>query len=179
MADQELERIYTIPLRKVKAGSQNKMTNRAVREVKSFLTRHMKSSDIWIDDAVNQAIWAHGMYTIPSKLRVRAVKFGDGVVEVSLPEEEASASIRAKLKEERESKAPILPTPAAEEGEGEGPAPAGEIEAEPEVAGGEDEPKEPKAEAAPKPEPAAKPEPKTKAEAQPPPGAKKGHKPPA
>lgn len=136
MADQELERIYTIPLRKVKAGSRNKAANRAVREVRTFLSKHMKSDDIWLDDGINETIWARGMYQVPSKIRVRAVKFVDGVVEVSLPEEEQSTSIRAQLKEERESKTPILPTVEeaaehlAEETETDGVA---EIEAEPEA----------------------------------------------
>jgi large subunit ribosomal protein L31e len=132
MADNELERIYTIPLRKVKAGSRNGRTDRAVRQVRAFLTQHMKSEDIWIDDAVNRAIWARGKYNVPSKLRVRAVKFDDGVVEVSLPEEDAMTSIRAALKEERESKAPILPTPEAEGDEEEEESETAEIEAEPE-----------------------------------------------
>lgn len=148
MADNELERIYTIPLRKVKAGSRNARTDRAVRTVREFLTRHMKSDDIWIDDGVNRLIWSRGKYKVPSKLRVRAVKFDDGVVEVSLPEEDQMTSIRAALKEERESKTPILPTPEgeaededetesaeieAEPEEDEEDKPAGEIEAEPET----------------------------------------------
>jgi ribosomal protein L31E len=37
MAETELERIYTIPLRKVKASSRNGRADRAVREVRSFL----------------------------------------------------------------------------------------------------------------------------------------------
>lgn len=131
MADNELERIYTIPLRDAKHGSRNKMANRAVREVRTFLNRHMKSDTIWIDDAVNRAIWAHGMYKVPSKIRVRAVKFEDGVVEVSLPEEEASTSIRRQLAEERESKAPVAPELPMEEEKVE----AGEIEATPEERG--------------------------------------------
>lgn len=134
MADNELERIYTIPLRKAKEGSRNGRADRAVREVRGFLERHMKSEDIWIDDAVNQAIWARGKYKVPSRLRVRAVKFDDGVVEVSLPEEEAMTSIRAALKEEREAKAPILPSGEEAEGEAEEgeEKETAEIEAEPE-----------------------------------------------
>lgn len=131
MTELEMERIYTIPLRKVKAGSRNKMANRAVREVREFLTRHMKSEDVWLDAAVNEAIWARGMYTVPSKLRVRAVKFDDGVVEVSLPEEEATTSIRSTLKEEREAKAPILAREVEEEDLEEAAEEAG-IEAVPE-----------------------------------------------
>lgn len=136
MADTELERIYTIPLRKVKAGSRNARTDRAVRTVRAFLVKHMKSDDIWIDDGVNRLIWSRGKYKVPSRLRVRAVKFDDGVVEVSLPEEDQMTSIRAALKEERESKTPILPTPEGEVEEEEETESA-EIEAEPEEEGEE------------------------------------------
>lgn len=152
MAETELERIYTIPFRKVKDSSRNGRADRAVRELRAYLIRHMKSDDIWIDDAVNQAIWARGKFTIPSRLRVRAVKFDDGVVEVSLPEEEAMTSIREQLKEERESKAPVLPAAPPEGAEDETEEDAiAEIEAEP-----EEQPGKPELEAAkPEEEPAA------------------------
>jgi large subunit ribosomal protein L31e len=101
---QELERIYTIPLREVKSSPRNHQADRAIRAIKRYLTRHMKSEDIWIDASVNEAIWARGMYTIPSRIRVRARKFDDGVVEVSLPDVEAKASIRADLKARKEKK---------------------------------------------------------------------------
>lgn len=107
MADkttQELERIYTIPLREVKSSPRNHQADRAIRAVKRYLSKHMKSEDIWIDASVNEAIWARGMYTIPSKIRVRARKFDDGVVEVSLPDVEAKASIRADIKARKEKK---------------------------------------------------------------------------
>jgi len=107
MADkttQELERIYTIPLREVKSSPRNHQADRAIRAVKRYLSKHMKSEDIWIDASVNEAIWARGMYTIPSKIRVRARRFDDGVVEVSLPDVEAKASIRADIKARKEKK---------------------------------------------------------------------------
>lgn len=156
----ELERIYTIPLRDVKAASRNKAANRAVRAVRTYLSKHMKSEDVWLDAAVNEALWAHGMYKIPSKIRVRAVKFEDGVVEVSLPEEEATTSIREQLREERESKTPILPSPTEEDAE-ELAGESAEIEAEPETAEieAEEEKAEIEAEAEPEtpaPEPEAK-----------------------
>ncbi len=49
----------------------------------------MKTSEdnIWIDPPVNKAIWNRGREKIPSKIRVRAIKFEDDLVEVSLPEE--------------------------------------------------------------------------------------------
>ncbi|HID26174.1 MAG TPA: hypothetical protein EYP23_06935 [Thermoplasmata archaeon] len=76
--------------------------------------------DIWIDESVNHALWARGKYKIPSRIRVRAVKFDDGAVEVSLPEVEFK-SFREELKTIKEAKEPILKREeeGAEEEEGE------------------------------------------------------------
>src|SRR5581483_7737768 len=77
--------------------------DRAVRAITSYLTKHMKADDVWIDTTVNQTIWARGMYTIPSRIRVRARKFDDGVVEVTLPDSEQKGSVREDLKKRREA----------------------------------------------------------------------------
>jgi len=122
MADEskEIERIYVVPLRKVKRGKSSNAAPKAVKTVRGFLTRHMKvkEEDIWIDDSLNKALWSKGKYKIPSKIRVRAVKFEDGVVEASLPELGFKKSRRELLKEEREKKEPILRREEVEE-EGE------------------------------------------------------------
>jgi large subunit ribosomal protein L31e len=81
----EIERIYTIPLRKAKSVPRNRRAARAIREVKEFLSKHMKSSEVWIDSSLNEAIWSKGIRNIPSRIRVRAAKFDSGVVEVSMP----------------------------------------------------------------------------------------------
>jgi large subunit ribosomal protein L31e len=120
MADKttELERIYTIPLRKTKDLVRSRRADLAVRDVKRFLTRHMKSEQIWLDASVNQALWAQGKFTIPSRIRVRATRFNDGVVEVTLPESTATGSIRDTLQTRREkaAEAPVLKAPVPEEG---------------------------------------------------------------
>jgi large subunit ribosomal protein L31e len=103
-AEKELERIYTIPLREIKTSPRNHRTDRAVRAVKSYLSRHMKSEEIWLDRAVNEKLWERGMYKIPSKIRVRALKFDDGVVEVTLPETDVTTSLRAEMAEAREKR---------------------------------------------------------------------------
>jgi large subunit ribosomal protein L31e len=84
----ELERIYTIPLRNASLAPRGKRANRAVKEIKIFLARHMKSEmdKIWIDNPVNEAVWARGIQKPPRRLRVKAIRFDDGVVEVSMPE---------------------------------------------------------------------------------------------
>jgi len=117
---EEIERIYIIPLRKNNFKS-SKAAPTAIKRVKDFLTRHMKVEEekIWIDDSLNNALWSHGKYSMPSKIRVKAVKFDDGVVEAYLPELEFKKSRRELLKEEREKKEPILKKDEMEEGEGE------------------------------------------------------------
>lgn len=102
-AVQELERIYTIPLRKVASSPNNHQVDRAVRFVRDFLKRHMKTDEVWIDASVNEALWARGMYQAPRRIRVRARRFDDGVVEVSLPERESGESIRGDLKARQEA----------------------------------------------------------------------------
>ncbi len=124
MADKtttELERIYTIPLRDAKDLVRSRRADNAVRDVKRFLTRHMKSDQIWLDNEVNELLWSRGKYHIHSRIRVRATRFSDGVVEVTLPEAAHEGSIRSELAERREkaAEAPILKGPAAEKGEGE------------------------------------------------------------
>lgn len=106
---EETERIYVIPLKK-KGYTSSKAAPTAMKRVKTYLTKHMKveENDIWIDESLNKAIWSRGKYKMPSKIRVKAVRFEDGVVEAYLPELEFTKSRREILQEEREKKQPIL-----------------------------------------------------------------------
>ena len=119
---EEIEKIYVIPLKK-KGFKSSMAAPIAVKRVKQFLTKHMKVEveNIWMDDSLNNALWTHGKYRMPSKIRVKAVKFDDGVVEAYLPELEFKKSRRELLKEEKEKKEPILvkeePEPEEEPGE--------------------------------------------------------------
>ena len=108
--EKEIERIYVIPLRKAKIGRSSLAAPRAVKQVRIYLTKHMKvnSDDVWIDDSLNRELWSRGKFKIPSKIRVRAVKFEDGVVEATVPELGEKKSRRELLKEEKEKKTPIL-----------------------------------------------------------------------
>ncbi|MBR7006471.1 MAG: 50S ribosomal protein L31e [Candidatus Methanomethylophilaceae archaeon] len=87
MAD-EIEKIMVIPLRKAKMAPRTRRTNRAVKEVRIFAARHMKADveKIWIDASVNEKLWENGIRNPPNKITVKAVKFDDGLVEVSLAE---------------------------------------------------------------------------------------------
>jgi large subunit ribosomal protein L31e len=109
-AVKELERIYIVPLRRAKNGPSSRAAPRAIDDVRFFLMKHMKveQKNVWIDDSLNKKLWAHGKFWVPSKIRVRAVKFEDGVVEATLPEIGEKKSRREFLKEEKEKKTPIL-----------------------------------------------------------------------
>jgi large subunit ribosomal protein L31e len=87
MADEE--QIISIPLKVTKAAPRTKKAEKAMAEVREQVAKHMKAKleDIWVDQAVNESLWSRSMQKPPSKVRVKAVKFEDGLVEVSLPEE--------------------------------------------------------------------------------------------
>jgi large subunit ribosomal protein L31e len=106
---EETERIYVIPLKKKYFPASNAAPT-AIKRVKQYINRHMKvdENDIWIDESLNNAVWSKGKYKMPSKIRVKAVRFEDGVVEVYLPELEFEKSRREILQEERAKKQPIL-----------------------------------------------------------------------
>ena len=55
-----MERVYTIPLRNVKNVKRTIRAPRAIREVKNFLTKHMKAEEVKLDESINHVIWARG-----------------------------------------------------------------------------------------------------------------------
>lgn len=87
MAD-EFERIMIIPLRATKNAPRTKRANRAIKEIREYIVRHMKieSENVWMDSTLNEKIWENGIRNPPSKIAVKAIKFDDGLVEVTLAE---------------------------------------------------------------------------------------------
>jgi len=81
-----MERVYIIPLRDVKRVSRTIRSPKAVRLVREFLKKHMKSDDIKIDSSVNEKIWERGIQKVPPKIKVKATKEEDGSVSVTLVE---------------------------------------------------------------------------------------------
>ena len=86
----ETEHVYTIPLRVVKSVPRWRRTNRAMSEVRTYLSKHMKTPEenVKIDNSLNVALWARGDEKPPEKIRVRAVKFEDGGVEAEFAGEQ-------------------------------------------------------------------------------------------
>jgi large subunit ribosomal protein L31e len=79
----ETERVYTISLKAAKQVPRWRRTNRAMSEIKSYLSKHMKTPAdmVKIDRSLNEVVWARGDEKPPQRIRVRAVKFEDGGVE--------------------------------------------------------------------------------------------------
>ncbi len=84
MAEKLTEHIYIIPLRDVKRSPRWKRANTAIKDIRKFLEKHMKSEDVKIDRTINEHIWERGSQKPPSKIRVRAMKFEDGQVQAEL-----------------------------------------------------------------------------------------------
>jgi len=109
----ELIRSYIVPLRKGFSNAPKyKRTPRAVREMYTFISRHMKSEDVRLTPELNNLIWLHGIRNPPPKVHVDCKKDDKGVVVVQLhgkpfpvKEEKAEEGIGSKLMEKIRGKA--------------------------------------------------------------------------
>jgi len=82
----KMERTYIIPLRKVKSVPRTKRAPRAIRFIREFLKKHMKSEDIILDSSINEKVWERGIQKIPTKIKIKAIKEEDGTVKAELAE---------------------------------------------------------------------------------------------
>jgi len=77
------EKTYTISLRHAWVVTpRGRRAPRAVRDVRDFVSRHMKAEEVAISNEVNSAIWARSINKPPRKITVRAVKDKEGKVVV-------------------------------------------------------------------------------------------------
>lgn len=85
MAEQELERIYNVPLRKesMKAARYVRAA-KASRALREFLVKHMKSDNVKIGRYLNQAILEKGRKNVPHHVLVKAIKDKNGFVKAEL-----------------------------------------------------------------------------------------------
>jgi len=95
---EEIERIYTVPLTVTRQVPRTKRAPRAIKEIREFVKRHMTDKtapeddesikrEVWIDYRLNEYLWSKGVESPPRKVRVKVIRFEDGLIEVSLPEE--------------------------------------------------------------------------------------------
>jgi large subunit ribosomal protein L31e len=77
------EKTYTIPIAKLGyTTDRGHRAPRAVRDVKKYVSRHMKADEVSISNEINATIWARGINKPPRKIVVRAVKDKEGKVVV-------------------------------------------------------------------------------------------------
>ncbi len=85
MAEKNLERTYTVPLRKeYMKVPRYKRSKKAIAALKQFLTRHMKSKDVRLEMPVNLKIWKHGIKNPPHHIKVNVTKDEKGIVRAQL-----------------------------------------------------------------------------------------------
>lgn len=97
-----LERVYNVPLRKgwLKAP-RYKRANKAVKTLREFLQKHMKSEEVKLGMHVNEQIWKHGIKNPPHHVKVTAEKDDDGIVRAELEGYDYKEAVKAKPKEEK------------------------------------------------------------------------------
>jgi len=109
-----MERTYNIPLRKAFLKAPKYLrTNRAVREVREQLMRHMKSKDVKLGEELNKALWARGDSKPPHHVHVLAKKEDDVVyaelVGKDFKKKDFSEGAEKEAKPKKESKKEAAP----------------------------------------------------------------------
>jgi large subunit ribosomal protein L31e len=90
---QELERVYTIPLGKVKISQSQHRAVRAINMIREFARHHMKVETIKIDEELARDMWARGVRNPPRKVRVRMSKTDEGYILVTKYTEDEEAKV--------------------------------------------------------------------------------------
>jgi large subunit ribosomal protein L31e len=80
-----IERTYNVPLRKeYRKVPRWRKTKKAVTALRQFLSKHMKSDDIKLSNALNEKVWQHGIKNPPHHIKVTVTKDEKGVVNADL-----------------------------------------------------------------------------------------------
>ena len=82
-----LEREYNVPLRrKWLLVPKYKRAKKAIKTLKDFIAKHMKSDNVKVGKYLNMNIWKDGIKNPPHHVLVIAKKNEEGLVEVELKE---------------------------------------------------------------------------------------------
>lgn len=96
-----LERTYNIPLRrKFQLAPRYKRANRAVKAVREFLQKHMKSDDVKLGYYLNLKLWERGIRNPPHHVKINAIKDDKGVVRAEIVGKEIQLEQEKKEKKE-------------------------------------------------------------------------------
>jgi large subunit ribosomal protein L31e len=87
-----LTRTYMVPLRRAFEAPRYRRTKVAVRIIREFTTRHMKATEVKIEEGVNELIWSRGITNPPRRIKLEMERDEDGVVSVRLAPDEPVSS---------------------------------------------------------------------------------------
>lgn len=76
--DNNEERMYVVPLRKVKEAPRKERAARATRAVRAFVVKHSKCENVKIDKVLNEKLWERGIERSPSKIKIKIIKGEEG-----------------------------------------------------------------------------------------------------
>ncbi|MFH0961850.1 MAG: 50S ribosomal protein L31e [archaeon] len=108
MADQQQqqqEKVFTIPFRNVLCAPQRARADRAVTEVRAFISRHLKVpvASVKVGVALNEKLWENGAKEIPKKLKIHAKKVDESTLvelaDVPFPAGTSEKKEKKKIKE--------------------------------------------------------------------------------
>ena len=98
-----LERVYIVPLRKeFQKAPRYRRTKKAVKALREFIAKHMKSENVIIGKYANQFLWKNGIKNPPHHIKVTAVKDEKGKVAVELAE--LSPKAKRELEKDKQLK---------------------------------------------------------------------------
>ncbi|MBI2651596.1 60S ribosomal protein L31 [Candidatus Woesearchaeota archaeon] len=120
-----LERVYNVPLRKeFQKAPPWKRTKKAVKALRQFIMKHMKSKEVLIGKYANKFLWERGIKNPPHHVKVTATKDKKGKVIVELTEipnyakreieKQKKLAEKKKGREESKKKEPIKEEPKLE-----------------------------------------------------------------
>ncbi len=74
------EKFYDLNLRRIWNAPREKRTPRAVRFLREYVARRMKTDEVSISEEANSMLWQRGISKPPRSIRVRVVKDKEGRV---------------------------------------------------------------------------------------------------
>lgn len=80
-----IERTYNVPLRREFLKSPRyRRAKKAIIVLKSFISKHMKSEEVFIGKRLNEKIWERGIKSPPHHVSINVIKEEDGKVYAEL-----------------------------------------------------------------------------------------------
>ena len=80
-----IERTYNVPFRKeFQKVPRWQKSQKAVKALRQFLSKHMKSDNVKIGKSINEEMWKHGIKNPPHHVKVNVTKDDKGEVKAEL-----------------------------------------------------------------------------------------------